>query len=60
MQSAIKDKFDHVATLIEGGGGAFEVRVDASKLVFSNPTLKTSRFPENDEIFDAIASLQSA
>ncbi len=57
MQSAIKDKFDHVATLIEGGGGAFEVRVDG-KLVFSK--LKTSRFPENDEIFDAIASLQSA
>ena len=57
MQSAIKDKFDHVATLIEGSGGAFEVRVD-SKLVFSK--LKTSRFPENDEIFDAIASLQSA
>ena len=57
MQSVIKDKFDHVATLIEGGGGAFEVRVDG-KLVFSK--LKTFRFPENDEIFDAIASLQSA
>jgi selT/selW/selH-like putative selenoprotein len=57
LQNAIKEKFDHVATLIEGGGGAFEVRVDG-KLVFSK--LKTFRFPENDEIFDAIASLQSA
>jgi selT/selW/selH-like putative selenoprotein len=57
LQNAIKEKFDHVATLIEGGGGAFEVRVDG-KLVFSK--FKTFRFPENDEIFDAIASLQSA
>ena len=56
MQSAIKDKFDHVATLIEGSGGAFEVRVNG-KLVFSK--LKTFRFPEHDEIFDAISSLQS-
>ena len=56
MQTAIKEKFDHVATLIEGSGGAFEVRVDG-KLVFSK--LKTFRFPENDEIFDAITSLQS-
>lgn len=56
LQSAIKDKFDHVATLIEGSGGAFEVRVDG-KLIFSK--LKTFRFPENDEIFDAISSLQS-
>ena len=56
MQTAIKEKFDYVATLIEGSGGAFEVRVDG-KLVFSK--LKTFRFPENDEIFDAISSLQS-
>ena len=56
MQNAIKEKFDHVATLIEGSGGAFEVRVDG-KLVFSK--FKTFRFPENDEIFDAITSLQS-
>ena len=56
MQSAIREKFDYVATLIEGSGGAFEVRVDG-KLVFSK--LKTFRFPENDEIFEAISSLQS-
>ena len=56
MQTAIKEKFDYVATLIEGSGGAFEVRLDG-KLVFSK--LKTFRFPENDEIFDAISSLQS-
>jgi selT/selW/selH-like putative selenoprotein len=56
LQSAIKDKFDHAATLIESSGGAFEVRVDG-KLIFSK--LKTFRFPDNDEIFDAISSLQS-
>ena len=56
MQTAIKEKFDQVATLVEGSGGAFEVRVD-DKLIFSK--LKTFRFPENDEIFDAISSLQS-
>ena len=56
MQTAIKEKFDYVATLIEGSGGAFEVRLDG-KLVFSK--LKTFRFPEHDEIFDAITSLQS-
>jgi len=56
LQSAIKDKFDYVATLIEGSGGAFEVRVDG-KLIFSK--FKTFRFPENDEIFDAISNLQS-
>ena len=56
MQTAIKEKFDYVATLIEGSGGAFEVRLDG-KMVFSK--LKTFRFPEHDEIFDAITSLQS-
>ena len=56
MQTAIKEKFDYVATLIEGSGGAFEVRLDG-KLVFSK--LKTFRFPEHDEIFDAISTLQS-
>ena len=56
MQTAIKDKYDIVATLIEGSGGAFEVRVDG-KLIFSK--FKTFRFPEHDEIFDAISSLES-
>lgn len=56
MQTAIKDKYDLVATLIEGSGGAFEVRVDG-KLIFSK--FKTFRFPEHDEIFDAISSLES-
>ena len=56
MQTAIKEKFDHVANLVESSGGAFEVRVD-DKLIFSK--LKTFRFPENDEIFGSISSLQS-
>ena len=56
MQTAIKDQYDLVATLIEGSGGAFEVRVDG-KLIFSK--FKTFRFPEHDEIFDAISSLES-
>jgi selT/selW/selH-like putative selenoprotein len=57
LQSAIRDKFGIVATLIEGYGGAFEVAVDG-KRIFSK--LKTFRFPENDEILDAIAKLQSS
>jgi selT/selW/selH-like putative selenoprotein len=57
LQEAIKNQFGIVATLIEGHGGAFEVRVD-SRRIFSK--LKTFRFPENDEILDAIANLQSS
>jgi selT/selW/selH-like putative selenoprotein len=57
LQSAIKDKYGIVATLIEGHGGAFEVSIDGKK-VFSK--LKTFRFPENEEILAKIASLRSA
>ncbi len=56
MQTAIKEKFGIVPTLIEGHGGAFEVTVDG-KRIFSK--LKTFRFPENDEILDKLASMQS-
>ena len=56
MQSAIKDKYGIVATLIEGHGGAFEVSVDG-KRIFSK--LKTFRFPENDEILAKLESLRS-
>jgi selT/selW/selH-like putative selenoprotein len=57
LQSAIKDKYGIVATLIEGHGGAFEVSVDGKK-IFSK--LKTFRFPENDEILDKLESLRSS
>lgn len=57
LQSAIKDKFGIVPTLVEGHGGAFEVTVDGKK-IFSK--LKTFRFPEDEEILDKIARLQSA
>jgi selT/selW/selH-like putative selenoprotein len=56
LQTAIKDKYGIVATLIEGHGGAFEVSVDGKK-IFSK--LKTFRFPENDEILDKLESLRS-
>ncbi len=57
MQEVIQGRFGLKPTLIEGTGGAFEVRIDGKK-IFSK--LKTFRFPENDEILDAIAKLQSA
>jgi selT/selW/selH-like putative selenoprotein len=51
LQNAIKDKYGIEAKLIEGSGGAFEVRLDGT-LVFSK--LKQFRFPEEEEIFAAI------
>jgi selT/selW/selH-like putative selenoprotein len=57
LQSAIKDKYGIVATLVEGHGGAFEVSIDGKK-VFSK--LKTFRFPENEEILAKIENLRSA
>ena len=57
MQNAIKDKYDIESRLIEGSGGAFEVRIDGT-LVFSK--LKQFRFPEEDEIFAAIDRVQSS
>ena len=57
MQDAIKEKYDLVATLLEGHGGAFEVAVDG-KRIFSK--LKTFRFPEPEEIFATIDALPSA
>ena len=56
MQTAIKEKYGLVATLVEGHGGAFEITVDG-KRVFSK--LKTFRFPEDEEILDKIANLQA-
>ena len=57
MQTAIKDKFGTVATLVEGHGGAFEVTVNGQR-IFSK--LKTFRFPEDEEILNKIANMQSA
>ena len=57
MQTAIKEKFGAIATLVEGHGGAFEVTVDG-KRIFSK--LKTFRFPEDEEILNKIARMQSA
>lgn len=57
MQTAIKEKFGIVATLVEGHGGAFEVTVDG-KRIFSK--LKTFRFPENEEILAKLATLRAS
>ena len=57
MQNAIKDKYGIDARLIEGSGGAFEVRLDGT-LVFSK--LKQFRFPEEEEIFVAIDRVRSS
>jgi selT/selW/selH-like putative selenoprotein len=57
LQSAIKEKFGIVPTLVEGHGGAFEVTVDG-KRIFSK--LKTFRFPEDDEILGKIEQLQQS
>ena len=56
MQNAIKEKYGIDSRLIEGSGGAFEVRIDGT-LVFSK--LKQFRFPEEDEISAAIDRARS-
>jgi selT/selW/selH-like putative selenoprotein len=57
LQNAIKDKYGIESRLIEGSGGAFEVRIDGT-LVFSK--LKQFRFPEEEEIFVAIDRARSS
>jgi selT/selW/selH-like putative selenoprotein len=57
LQNAIQDKYGITSKLIEGSGGAFEVRIDG-RLVFSK--LKQFRFPEEDEIFAAIDRARSS
>jgi selenoprotein W-related protein len=54
LQTAIKEKYGTVATLVESHGGAFEVIVDGKK-IFSK--LKTFRFPEHEEILDKLAAM---
>lgn len=49
MAELLRDRYgDAQITLIEGSGGAFEVRA-GGKLIFSK--LQTGRFPDEDEIF---------
>jgi selT/selW/selH-like putative selenoprotein len=57
LQTAIKEKYGIVATLVEGHGGAFEVTVDGKK-IFSK--LKTFRFPEHEEILNKLAAMQAS
>lgn len=48
MAELLRDRYGDIeVTLIESGGGAFEVRAD-DKLIFSK--LRTGRFPDEQEI----------
>ncbi len=51
MAAALKDQFDVDATLIQGGGGVFDVTVDGDR-IFSKHDV--DRFPTDDEIIDLI------
>ena len=52
MADVLRERFESIETeLIEGSGGAFEVRRDG-KLIFSKH--QTGRFPEDEEIFEAV------
>jgi selT/selW/selH-like putative selenoprotein len=52
LAGVLSERFGGIETeLIEGSGGAFEVRRDG-ELIFSKH--KTGRFPEDEEIFEAV------
>jgi len=53
LAERIQKKFEVQATLIEGGGGIFDVKLD-DELIFSKHEL--NRFPEGDEVLEAIDS----
>jgi len=53
LADAIKNKFSVESKLIEGSGGVFDVVVDGD-LIFSKDN--EGRFPEHDEILDALSS----
>lgn len=55
MAAAIQNKYNVAATLIEGSGGIFDVKVDG-QLIFSKK--ETGRFPEDHELLSAIAKLK--
>ena len=52
MAELLRDRYaDTEVKLIEGGGGAFEVKA-GERLIFSK--LQTGRFPDDLEIFDLL------
>ncbi len=57
MADAIKGKFGVKVELIKGGGGIFDVKIDG-QLIYSKHD--TGRFPEHQEVLDAISKLQTA
>ena len=53
MADAIKERFGIDAQMIEGAGGIFDVKADG-EVVFSKHD--EGRFPEHDEVLEALAS----
>ena len=51
MAEAIKKNFAVDATMIEGGGGVFDVHVDGSQIWNKHDV---GRFPEHEEVLDKI------
>lgn len=52
LEAFLKEHLQSVeVTLIESGGGVFEVKKDGT-LIYSKK--KTGRFPEHDEVLEAI------
>ncbi len=57
MADAIKGQFGITVEMIKGGGGIFDVKVDG-QLIYSKQ--ETGRFPEHQEVLDAVSKLQTA
>jgi selenoprotein W-related protein len=55
LAAKIKREFGINAELIKGGGGVFDVKADG-KLIYSKH--ETGRFPENQEVINALAALR--
>ncbi len=53
MADAINQRFGCRPELIEGAGGIFDVKLDG-QMVFSKH--ETGRFPEHDEVLEALAA----
>jgi selenoprotein W-related protein len=53
MAVAILDRFGITSELIKSGGGVFEIELNG-ELIFSKKA--KGRFPEDREVFDAIAA----
>ncbi len=51
MAAAIKSEFGIDPTLIEGGGGIFDVKADADMLFSKN---EVGRFPEDSEVLEQL------